>query len=66
MLLPLLAIIFWIGIYPKPFFAFLEKPVQRIIQQVNPAFYQRAADPSSGSFTSSTSLTSPFKSPESK
>jgi NADH-quinone oxidoreductase subunit M len=39
-LLPLVALTFWIGIYPKPFFAYLEKPVQRIVQQVNPGFYQ--------------------------
>jgi NADH-quinone oxidoreductase subunit M len=39
-LLPLVALAFWIGIYPKPFFAYLEKPVQRIVQQVNPGFYQ--------------------------
>jgi NADH-quinone oxidoreductase subunit M len=39
-LLPLVALAFWIGIYPKPFFACIEKPVQRIIQQVNPGFYQ--------------------------
>ena len=42
-LLPLVALAFWIGIYPKPFFAYLEKPVQRIVQQVNPTFYQNAA-----------------------
>jgi len=41
-LLPLVALAFWIGIYPKPFFAYLEKPVQRIVQQVNPSFYQQA------------------------
>jgi len=39
-LLPLVALTFWIGIYPKPFFAYIEKPVQRIVQQVNPGFYQ--------------------------
>jgi len=39
-LLPLVALAFWIGIYPKPFFARIEKPVQRIVQQVNPDFYQ--------------------------
>jgi NADH-quinone oxidoreductase subunit M len=39
-LLPLVALAFWIGIYPKPFFAYLEKPVERIVQQVNPGFYQ--------------------------
>ena len=42
-LLPLVAMAFWIGIYPKPFFAYIEKPVQRIVQQVNPTFYQSAA-----------------------
>jgi NADH-quinone oxidoreductase subunit M len=39
-LLPLVALAFWIGIYPKPFFAYVEKPVQRIVEQVNPGFYQ--------------------------
>jgi len=39
-LLPLVALAFWIGIYPKPFFAYIEKPVQHIVQQVNPGFYQ--------------------------
>jgi len=39
-LLPLVALAFWIGIYPKPFFAYIERPVQRIVQQVNPGFYQ--------------------------
>ena len=36
----LVALAFWIGIYPRPFFAYIEKPVQRIVQQVNPGFYQ--------------------------
>jgi NADH-quinone oxidoreductase subunit M len=39
-LLPLVALAFWIGIYPKPFFAYIERPVQRIVQQVNPGFYR--------------------------
>jgi NADH-quinone oxidoreductase subunit M len=39
-LLPLVALAFWIGIYPKPFFGYMEKPVQHIVQQVNPGFYQ--------------------------
>jgi NADH-quinone oxidoreductase subunit M len=42
-LLPLVFMAFWIGIYPKPFFGYLEKPVQRIVQQVNPSFYERAS-----------------------
>ena len=39
-LIPLVILAFWIGIYPKPFFAFIEKPVQRIVEQVNPKFYE--------------------------
>jgi NADH-quinone oxidoreductase subunit M len=41
-LLPLVALAFWIGIYPKPFFAFIDKPVEKIVQQVNPRFYEQA------------------------
>ena len=39
-LVPLVVLAFWIGIYPKPFFAYLDKPVQKIVEQVNPRFYQ--------------------------
>jgi NADH-quinone oxidoreductase subunit M len=39
-LVPLVVLAFWIGIYPKPFFAFIEKPVQKIVEQVNPDFYK--------------------------
>lgn len=42
-LVPLVFMAFWIGIYPKPFFAFIDKPVERIVQQVNPGFYQQAS-----------------------
>src|SRR5260370_833204 len=38
-LVPLVILAFWIGIYPKPFFAFIEKPVENIVRQVNPNFY---------------------------
>ena len=38
-LIPLVFMAFWIGIYPKPFFSLIEKPVQRIVEQVNPNFY---------------------------
>ena len=30
---------FWIGIYPKPLFRVLERPVQQIVEQVNPGYY---------------------------
>jgi NADH-quinone oxidoreductase subunit M len=39
-LVPLVFMAFWIGIYPKPFFAVIEKPVERIVLQVNPNFYK--------------------------
>jgi NADH-quinone oxidoreductase subunit M len=39
-LVPLVLLAFWIGIYPKPFFALIEKPVENIVKQVNPDFYK--------------------------
>src|SRR5438094_340570 len=39
-LVPLVILAFWIGIYPKPFFALIEKPVENIVMQVNPDFYK--------------------------
>jgi NADH-quinone oxidoreductase subunit M len=67
-LLPLVFLAFWIGIYPKPFFDYINSPVDKIVHQVNPDFYrvnrnqlagrnQPTSAPSS-SFTSSTSSTS--------
>jgi NADH-quinone oxidoreductase subunit M len=38
-LVPLVIWAFWIGLYPKPFFKVLEKPVAAIVQRVNPKFY---------------------------
>ena len=40
-LIPLVILAFWIGIYPKPFFALIDKPVEAIVRQVNPGFYQQ-------------------------
>ena len=39
-LVPLVILAFWIGIYPKPFFAIIDRPVQKIVEQVNPDFYK--------------------------
>ena len=36
-LLPLVAMAFWIGIYPKPFFRIIEKPVNQIVEKIHPA-----------------------------
>src|SRR5579863_2944385 len=38
-LIPLLILCFWIGIYPKPLFRVLDRPVQQIVEQVNPGYY---------------------------
>lgn len=42
-LLPLVVMAFWIGIYPKPFFDIINSPVDGIVHQVNPTFYQQRA-----------------------
>jgi NADH-quinone oxidoreductase subunit M len=39
-LVPLVIWAFWIGLYPKPFFKVLEKPVTAIVERVNPSFFQ--------------------------
>src|SRR5258708_30590983 len=46
-LVPLIILCFWIGIYPKPIFRVLERPVQLIVEQVNPGYYgaERASAP---------------------
>jgi NADH-quinone oxidoreductase subunit M len=33
-LVPLVVLSFWIGLYPKPFFSILDKPVNKLVQQV--------------------------------
>jgi hypothetical protein len=38
-LLPLVVLAFWIGIYPKPLFDVLEKPVHELVERVHPGYY---------------------------
>ncbi|OFW32272.1 MAG: NADH dehydrogenase [Acidobacteria bacterium RIFCSPLOWO2_12_FULL_60_22] len=45
-LVPLVVWAFWIGLYPKPFFRVLEKPVQKIVQRVRPDYYASRPAPS--------------------
>lgn len=33
---PLIILAFWIGIYPKPFFKIMEKPIYKVVERVNP------------------------------
>ena len=41
--LPLIAWSIWIGVYPKPYFDLLEKPVAQIVERVRPGYYQGGA-----------------------
>ena len=38
---PLLILAVWIGLYPKPFFDILEKPVATLVQRVNPSAHEK-------------------------
>ena len=38
-LVPLVLLALWIGVYPKPLFRCLEKPVEQIVRTVNPSYY---------------------------
>ena len=40
--LPLVAWAIWIGVYPKPYFDVLEKPVSQIVERVRPGYFQGA------------------------
>ena len=40
--LPLIAWAIWIGVYPKPFFDVLEKPVAQIVERVKPHYFDAA------------------------
>jgi NADH-quinone oxidoreductase subunit M len=42
-LLPLVVLCFWIGLYPKPFFEILDKPVQYVVEKVEAANTHHAA-----------------------
>ncbi len=40
--LPLIAWAIWIGVYPKPYFEVLEKPVAEIVERVRPDYFRQA------------------------
>jgi NADH-quinone oxidoreductase subunit M len=44
-MLPLVVWCFWIGLYPKPYFEILEKPVAKVVERIDPGYYQRAGLP---------------------
>jgi NADH-quinone oxidoreductase subunit M len=41
-IVPLIIMAFWIGLYPAPFFAVLDKPVKKIVERVRPDALQGA------------------------
>ena len=43
--LPLVLWCFWIGLYPKPYFDILEKPVAKVVERVRPGYFARAGIP---------------------
>ncbi len=43
--LPLIVWAFWIGVYPKPYFEILEKPVAQIVERVRPGYFAEKVTP---------------------
>ena len=39
MFIPLIAWAIWIGIYPKPYFEILQRPVAEIVERVHPGYF---------------------------
>jgi len=40
-LVPLVLLALWIGVYPKPFFRYLNLPVRQIVEKVDKTYYER-------------------------
>ena len=55
-LVPLVALSFWIGLYPAPVFRVLEEPVQRLVQQVEKTYEFPAATVAAPSGSEPTSV----------
>src|SRR2546425_2913248 len=66
-LVPLIAWAFWVGLYPKPFFDVLERPVTNIVERVNPGFFSApvAAVPPAKTPASRVAVITPAGSPKS-
>jgi NADH-quinone oxidoreductase subunit M len=41
MMVALIALMIWIGVYPKPLFEIMEKPVDYVVQKVDPQYFVR-------------------------
>jgi NADH-quinone oxidoreductase subunit M len=42
-LIPIVVLCFWIGLYPRPIFRVLEKPVNYVVSKVDPSYAQVVA-----------------------
>jgi NADH-quinone oxidoreductase subunit M len=42
-LIPIVLLCFWIGLYPRPFFRIIDKPVRYVVERVDPDFLQATA-----------------------
>jgi len=40
-LIPIVICMFWIGLYPKPFFDILQRPVEYVVKKVDPNYYKK-------------------------
>jgi NADH-quinone oxidoreductase subunit M len=64
-LVPLVALALWIGVYPKPFFRYLDRPVRQIVERVSPGYYERTervnAQPAAPSADSAPAAAAPAK-----
>ena len=63
-LVPLIIWAFWIGLYPKPFFRVLEKPVANIVQRVRPDYYAGHPDAYGATSVTPAAMVSPAAVPE--
>jgi len=41
---PLIVFMFWIGLYPKPYLNLMNPTVNRLVERVNPAYFQKRSD----------------------
>ena len=41
-LVPLIIVAFWIGLYPAPFFKALDKPVNKLVEKIQPDYFKEA------------------------
>jgi NADH-quinone oxidoreductase subunit M len=58
-MLPLVAMSFWIGVYPSPFLRFIEKPVNAVVRQIRPNYPIPSQQPATNATTNATTQIRP-------